>query len=240
MFGKREMGFRMRSVIRKMVFTLIELLVVIAIIAILAAMLLPALNSARDRARTSSCINNVKQITMAGIQYSADYEDYIVPRLLGNGSWVEPRYAAATGTTLNSAYRYFSTKYFPYERPGSGILCCPAGDPKDTWSEYGINYWISQVNFNDPSKHYNKKLTKIRHPSSVPYFADNYRLKEASFPCHIDANVTSIAKGYWAFRHGNSTMANIGCVDGGVSTKTRLQVSLGFYYNDEAKYVYNP
>ena len=65
--------------VTKRIFTLIELLIVISIIAILAAMLLPALNTAKEKARQIVCINSLKQILQFANFYSSDYNDYVLP-----------------------------------------------------------------------------------------------------------------------------------------------------------------
>lgn len=70
---------------RKNGFTLIELLVVIAIIAILAAILFPVFAQAREKARQSGCLSNLKQLSTAAIMYAQDYDE-----TLPNAQWIGP------------------------------------------------------------------------------------------------------------------------------------------------------
>ena len=101
-------------------FTLIELLVVIAIIAILAAMLLPALTQARDKAQGAKCVGVLKELANIDMFYNADYDDYIMPV----ASW-NMKTAGAAWNWQHIGYEYYSKTLFSRTHPVKLVQAVP-------------------------------------------------------------------------------------------------------------------
>ena len=218
---------------RNTFFTLIELLIVIAIIAILAAMLLPALNKARESAYGISCRNNLSQMGKGVVMYADDWKDYFPPNTICDDTYVKYIYSYVTGRNVPAELNTKNNN----PRAREKIFWCPiylqkcpkesswSGYPFVFNSAYGYNtiLWSTQwdeLNVSWSAK--GVKTSQIKQPSALLV------LTETFWSGNPDNGIFYASRGGVNGRHnvrgilasgGYAGNANLSMADGHVETR---------------------
>jgi len=200
-------------------FTLVELLVVIAIIAALAAMLLPSLARAKDKARSTQCVSNLHQWNVALALYQNDNEDYIPRRgqgvqPLSNVDRTEDWFNALPALIESPTYQSLVTNGTVLQPADSTVFVCP--NTKQTGAarflSYAMNIYVSP--WIRPLPH---RMGDIPRPDTVVFLADGPGGYSSTAPSVMPYSVQA--------RH--SQQANLAFLDGHVQGFTGGYVGCG-------------
>ncbi len=189
-----------RSLRAPRAFTLIELLVVIAIIAILAALLLPALGKSKTRAESLTCVNNIKQLSLAWQLYADDFNDWLVnnhgvPETLARRqTWannVQDWQASDDNTNL---IYLTDAKLGPYANRSARIFKCPA-DREPAPNGQHIRSMSMNAMVGNPGE-----LTNQFNPTYVQFYKKANVPAPANIFVFLDENADTLNDGFFVNR----------------------------------------
>ncbi len=186
-------------------FTLIELLVVIAIIAILAAILFPVFAKAREKARQTSCLSNVRQLVNACMQYAQDYDECF-----------------PASYTLGSA-KYWTDLIYPYCK-NQQVFTCPSW--RTYWLGYGYNYSFLTLNWHNSPNAYTLggiPMAVITNPAATIMLADSGTHGGWDDMSYVINWAVAPANYHVYLRHND--MANVGYCDGHAKAENKGKVT---------------
>ncbi len=212
-------------------FTLIELLVVIAVIAILAAMLLPVLSRARESARRSLCLSNLRQLALEMHMYVNDYGEYFPP---GSVKWAD---------TTRFSYDYYLRKA-GYVNNIKVFLCSTSGkylqpDEDKLYGnrDYVINgYLCSQTGDSTPMGA-PLKLSQIKNPSATIMMGCGFRKRLTPLTASI-GDFDNCSKGSWTYYWGRDLRSKHALP--GLDGRTGVGGNTIVFVDGHAKHVWFP
>jgi len=157
---------------RRIGFTLIELLVVIAIIAILMAVLIPAMNNAREQGKRAVCLNNLKGLVMAWLMYADDNDGRLVGGVAGDNGWVKLLGSLPNELPLEEQLEGIEGGLlFEYAKLTKLYRCPVAG--RGEMRTYSCTHSMNGIEFTGSGEVY-KKLPEITRPGERMVFLDDY------------------------------------------------------------------
>ena len=209
-------------------FTLIELLIVVAIIAILAALLLPALGMAKEKARSAQCVSNLRQIGLMSTSYSNDYQDWVLPHSMRYAFGGYQEKSSFTDESV-SHYYFALLRRLGYVRNWkdgvrSSEFICPSVISTRTvfgqlyWGQvYGITLgWVYETKASYGVTKSLARLGRLKNPSQKAYCMDSCgtSYKECNAMLGVGTTPSADGGGIAYARHGAN--CNILNASGGV------------------------